>query len=188
MKIRLQAQTLIKEPNLSAYFVPPPYFTSVRGEPKNPKSSVVLAPRGGGKTAQKVMIEEFAASQQNDLAFCVTYDSFRSVSRARITTANIDWHLEQVTQRLLSGVLTMIENGHGANLTSSDKRLLAYAFRKYLGLLSATDAERVFGSIKSIPDHVSTLLKKHGKNIDKLVGSIPHDLGLECNRLRINSN
>jgi hypothetical protein len=49
-----------KEPHLSRYFVPPPYFTSVKGDPKDPKSNMVLAPRGGGKTAQKVMIEEFA--------------------------------------------------------------------------------------------------------------------------------
>lgn len=40
------------EPRLASYFVPPPYFHTVQGDPRNPKSHVVLAPRGGGKTAQ----------------------------------------------------------------------------------------------------------------------------------------
>jgi len=168
-----------KEPRLATYFVPPPYFTSVRGEPRNPKSNVVLAPRGGGKTAQKVMIEESALQEQSELAFCISYDSFRTVSRAKITTANIDWHLEQVVQRLLSGVLTLIEGGHGANLTKSDKRVLAFAFRRHLGTLSAADAERIFSSVKSVPDKVKSFLSEHGRNIAKLVGALPTIWGLE---------
>ena len=57
------------EPDLAAYFVPPPYFAAVQGDPKNPRPDVVLAPRGGGKTAQKRMIEE--ASSPNGI-LCVT--------------------------------------------------------------------------------------------------------------------
>ena len=41
------------EPRLDDYFVPPPYFDSVMGDYRHPRSDVVLAPRGGGKTARK---------------------------------------------------------------------------------------------------------------------------------------
>jgi hypothetical protein len=46
-----------QEPDLGEYFVPPPYFATVMGDVTRPQSHVVLAPRGGGKTAQRRMIE-----------------------------------------------------------------------------------------------------------------------------------
>jgi hypothetical protein len=65
----------------------------VKGDPRNPKSNVILAPRGGGKTAQKVMLEEYAESEANQPFYCVTYDSFRTIPRSRLGTLNTDWHL-----------------------------------------------------------------------------------------------
>ena len=40
-----------EEPDLAGYFVPPPFYDGVLGDPSVPTASVVLAPRGGGKTA-----------------------------------------------------------------------------------------------------------------------------------------
>jgi hypothetical protein len=45
------------EPLIDQYFVEPPFFPAVIGDPKSRKSNIVFAPRGGGKTAQKIMIE-----------------------------------------------------------------------------------------------------------------------------------
>ena len=45
------------EPELDSYFVPPPYFPTVMGNPQTPSSHIVLAPRGGGKTCKCRMIE-----------------------------------------------------------------------------------------------------------------------------------
>jgi hypothetical protein len=36
-----------EEYNLTEYFVPPPFFSAVFGDPESPKSSMVFAPRGG---------------------------------------------------------------------------------------------------------------------------------------------
>src|SRR5678815_4585587 len=82
-----------KESKLATYFVPPPYFTSVKGDPNHAKSNVVLAPRGGGKTAQKVMLEEYAEEETASPFYCITYDSFKSVPRAKLATVNVEWHL-----------------------------------------------------------------------------------------------
>jgi len=46
-----------EEERLDSYFIQPPFFESVFGDPKTPKSSIVFAPRGGGKTALKRKIE-----------------------------------------------------------------------------------------------------------------------------------
>jgi len=45
------------EPRLNEYFVEPNSFADVLGEATNPKSSVLFAPRGGGKTANRVMVD-----------------------------------------------------------------------------------------------------------------------------------
>lgn len=160
-----------KEPHLSQYFVPPPYFTSVKGDPKSPKSNVVLAPRGGGKTAQKVMIEDFAAHDES-APYCVAYDSFRSVTRQRLGSLTLEWHLEQIIQRILSGVVTLIDQGHGANLSASQKRVLSYSFPRFLGNLSAADAEQVFSSVKSFSNKATDFAKKNGRNILSVVLAI----------------
>jgi hypothetical protein len=41
---------------LPEYFVAPPFFESVWGNSRMPKSCVVFAPTGAGKTAQVIMI------------------------------------------------------------------------------------------------------------------------------------
>lgn len=66
---------------LSGYFVPPPYFPSVLGEPKAPRSQIVFAPRGGGKTAQRLMIEK--RSREGGGFLCVKYDTFEMPAHFR---------------------------------------------------------------------------------------------------------
>jgi hypothetical protein len=39
-----------EEDHLQSYFVPPPYFDSVWGDPSKPVTHVIFAPRGGGKS------------------------------------------------------------------------------------------------------------------------------------------
>jgi len=46
-----------EEERLEEYFIAPPFFNAVYGSPNDPKSSIVFAPRGGGKTALKRKIE-----------------------------------------------------------------------------------------------------------------------------------
>ncbi len=62
-----------EEPDLASYFVPPPYFDAVIGDSSSPSASVILAPRGAGKSALRRMVE----SNSLDHKFlAVTYDRF----------------------------------------------------------------------------------------------------------------
>ena len=45
-----------EEPLLEKYFVPPPFFDGVIGDPTSPSPAIVLAPRGGGKSALRRQI------------------------------------------------------------------------------------------------------------------------------------
>ena len=51
---------------LPEYFVAPPFFESVWGNPKATRSCVVFAPTGAGKTAQVIMIQDRAATRDLD--------------------------------------------------------------------------------------------------------------------------
>ena len=53
---------------LSNYFIKPDYFEDVWGNPYEPVSSIVYAPRGAGKTAQRIMIEKRAKEYDDILA------------------------------------------------------------------------------------------------------------------------
>jgi len=66
-----------KEDRLEEYFISPPYFESVWGNPQNPKSAIVFAPRGGGKTAQRKMVE--LQSRKSGRVLCVTYSSVMAI-------------------------------------------------------------------------------------------------------------
>lgn len=44
---------------LNEYFVTPPYFDEILGDASSPKTTLVFAPRGGGKTAQRVMVDYY---------------------------------------------------------------------------------------------------------------------------------
>lgn len=76
---------------LQEYFVPPPYFPSVIGTASAPNSVIVFAPRGGGKTAQKVMIVRAARDiSRKDLFLCITYDSFILPDKFLLTNASVE--------------------------------------------------------------------------------------------------
>jgi hypothetical protein len=62
-----------EEDYLKDYFIQPPYFDSVIGDYRSPSSCIVLAPRGGGKSAQRKMIEIWS---QDHPVLAITYDRF----------------------------------------------------------------------------------------------------------------
>ena len=45
------------ERRLNEYFVTPPYFDEILGQSDTPRTALIFAPRGGGKTAQRVMVD-----------------------------------------------------------------------------------------------------------------------------------
>ncbi|MEL6135437.1 MAG: hypothetical protein AAFR59_18920, partial [Bacteroidota bacterium] len=87
-----------EEEFLSSYFIPPPYFPSVVGTYHSPTSCIVVAPRGAGKTAQRRMVEYWAADKP---ILCVTYDRFDFPKIRSIQHISLDYHLKRITQLVL---------------------------------------------------------------------------------------
>ena len=99
-----------EEQNLPLYFVPPPFFDAVLGSPSEPKSCTVFAPRGGGKTAQKVMIEnESEAGGERHRFLCLTYDRFILPDGFQVRNATLEWHMLKLVRLLSTALLVRVE-------------------------------------------------------------------------------
>lgn len=160
------------EPLIGQYFVVPPFFPAVVGDPRVPKSNVVFAPRGGGKTAQKIMIERFAGQDKSFL--CVAYDSFPPEGIPANRQATAEYHLYNITRSVLLAVLLKIENDATAEskLQQVDKILLVTLSRELLGPLNSAKFKDALNSIKSLGDKALDAWNTYGGAITTLINAI----------------
>ncbi len=91
-----------QEDELHKYFVPPQYFPSVWGDPQKPQSCVVFAPRGGGKSAQRRMIENQSIGSK---VLALQYTRFEFRPGMRISDIDIEYHLKNIIRICLIGFL-----------------------------------------------------------------------------------
>ncbi len=160
------------EPLIDRYFVEPPFFPAVVGDPKNPKSNVVFAPRGGGKTAQKIMIEK--KSEEDGTFLCIAYDSFPTDSLPKERVVPSEYHLNNICRSMLLAILLKIEEQQisSKDLEDVDKMLLVSLSRELLGPLNSAKFKESLSSIKSLGDKATDAWNKYGGVIVTLVNAI----------------
>jgi len=137
-----------EEERLADYFISPPFFTAVYGQPSNPKSSFVFAPRGGGKTALKRRIE--ISSSDTDF-LCVTYNYF-PIAGMRINDVTADYHLTNIVRLVLVAVITAVEARKIGALDKTDKQLLYLLTRDCLSTIERGALKSAVDSVKSFGD------------------------------------
>lgn len=170
------AQTNAEEEEMLAeYFVPPPYFSAVRGDPGQPKSTIVFAPRGGGKTAQRRMLEE--DSRQADSAYlCVLYDRFDGHIVERPTIAQ---HIDELCLRVMLGVLVRLEElDVSSGLPAEDREFLT----NEAALLDAVSEDRfhdLLRSLKSDPRKLGDWIRSHSGPVKVIVAGLLGKRGLQ---------
>ena len=159
------------EPKLTDYFVPPPYFPAVLGTPDFPKSDVVLAPRGGGKTAQRIKIE--AESQRTGNFLCVTYESFDTQGKLKLSDVDLSYHLNGLCRLLLIAALSEVEdNPKSLELISEhQKAVLKYQVQIFLGKLTSAEYEKAINSLKNLGDKAKALWNKYGGKVASIVNA-----------------
>lgn len=167
-----------EEPRINQYFVDPPFFPAVIGDPAVPKSNVVFAPRGGGKTAQKIMIEKRSAEVRQFL--CVTYDRFSTDRLKQAKDASADYHLTNISRIILIAILLEIEErGYlPADFDDFDRKVILSLSRKTMGDLSSEKFREALSSIKSIGDKAEDLFKKYGGFAIGLLNLVSAKFGL----------
>ncbi len=101
-----------EEDRLKSYFIDPPFFNAVHGDLASPKSAVVFAPRGGGKTAVKRMLE---LSSQTEPFLCVTYNHF-PVDDLKLKDVDLGYHLRNIVRLMIVAVISAAEERGVDNL------------------------------------------------------------------------
>lgn len=138
---------------LGKYFVPPPYYATVWGDPRLPASCIILGPTGGGKTALALRVAQQAA-ESTPLddgrlpVLPVMYDDFPELGIDQEHHSLAD-HMAALNQLLVNHLLlTIAVHPYPAlSITDDDRQLLRYAFAKYVG--GASDAE-VYHALRGI--------------------------------------
>lgn len=160
------------EPLIDQYFVAPPFFPAVMGDPRHPKSAVVFAPRGGGKTAQKIMIEKAATQDGNFL--CISYDRFNTEGIPASGATDDQYHLRNLCRIILVAYLYKAETDPDviSRADSASKKLLVNLSRELLGDISAEKYREALNAIKSFGDKAFDLWDRYGGVIKGLINSV----------------
>lgn len=142
-----------EEERLADYFVPPPYFPSVFGDPTHPKSFVVFAPRGGGKSAQRRIIETTCSNQS---VLSITYDQFEFPEAKKASDVVLQYHLKNIIRYIIMGLLITIYNNSELKnkLSKNDKELLVRLSIEYLDGISELTLKNAIDSLKGFKDKV----------------------------------
>ena len=142
-----------EEDRLQDYFIPPPYFPSVFGNPERPKSFVAFAPRGGGKSAQRRMIE---AQCMDSHVLAVTYDRFEFAEARRVIEVTLHHHLRNVLRFSLMGLLITLHSEPALKdkLTKHDREIIVKLAADHLSGITEVALKQTLDSLKSLKEKV----------------------------------
>jgi hypothetical protein len=162
-----------EEELLASYFVPPPYFSDVRGVPATPKSCVVFAPRGGGKSAQRRMLEIDSLKPDSEF-LCVLYDRFPS------GTPTVEQHIDEICLRLTVGVLVSLDRDDltGYALPPKDRDFLLLEGSR-LDDVSREKFENLVTSLKSDTRKAADWLRDHSGPVKVIVSGLLASRGIK---------
>jgi hypothetical protein len=168
-----------EEEHLQSYFVPPPYFISVWGDPDSPKSQVIFAPRGGGKTAQRRMIE--FQSEGADV-FVITYDRFERLNEVEIESLSVDYHLRNIIEKgLLGFLLEFHERGMQApSFSAAEREQIDRLCDHYLSRITRLEALEALNSLKTLSAKAKQFLRAWSGPLNSLFSAalaakgVPH--------------
>jgi len=164
-----------QEERLSDYFVPPPYFEAVIGTPSTPKTNVIFAPRGSGKTAQRLMIEQSAAQDENHI-LCLTYDNFAAVQKAG---GKIAAHHLELVRLLTVGILARLESIGAKSLDDHERQLVKVAAQRFVGGLTLGEYEQAVKAVKTLGDKAAEFWRKYGGIVAAGVALLMKKAGLD---------
>jgi len=163
-----------EEERLENYFIEPPFYSAVFGDPSAAQPSVVFAPRGGGKTALKRKIE--LASKQNSF-LCITYNRF-PVSGLTLKDINTDYHLTNIVRLIVIGVISECNEGTVSKLSSEQRHLLYLFSKQYLSQLDRGELKEAIKAVKNLSDKALEWWNKFTGPIGFALNALLNKMGL----------
>ena len=163
-----------EEELLKSYFIEPPFFKAVYGDLATPKSAVVFAPRGGGKTALKKMLE---LSSQSDQFMCVTYNQF-GVAGLRLKDIDLQYHLRNLARLLLVAVLSGAAEIGISSFSHDDRHLIYLLTREHLSKIDVTELKAAIQSVQNLTDKAKEWWNKFTGPIGLVLNGLLTKIGL----------
>lgn len=161
----------LQEKYLEECFIQPSYYMSLLGSVKNPRTSFVTAPRGTGKTAQRVMLERFAGKENGTLA--VVYDDFPIEECSDIKELTLEKHLVRIMRTLILSLLSEIHRKkHIIMLDGYEKRQLKSLIELYLSGINSREVASAIEKIKGLGGKLEDLWCKAGNSITAIINMI----------------
>jgi len=166
--------------NISEYFIKPDYFEDVWGDPKNPVSNIIYAPRGGGKTAQRIMIEK-RAKETNDV-LTITYTNHDLSAYKKIDEVTINYHLVYLNRLLLLAFFSRIQDpsfNFDFTFSFNERQFIYKVARIYLYDTPASFPNQALHSLKTVEDYAVDVWNGFKEPIVNVVRQITKSKGLE---------
>jgi hypothetical protein len=171
---------------ISEYFIKPDYFEDVYGNPYSPVSSIVYAPRGAGKTAQRIMIEKRAANSQDILT--ITYTNHDLTEFKTIDDVDLKYHMTFLNRLLLLAFFKRIEDPslNYENIFNFHERQFLYKVsRIYLYDTPASFPNQAISSLKTTKDHAVDIWNGFKEPIANVIKQITKAKGVEIDISKI---
>ncbi|PRP67879.1 P-loop ATPase, Sll1717 family [Nonlabens agnitus] len=172
---------------LSKYFIQPDYFEDVWGDIDSPVSNIIYAPRGGGKTAQRLMIEERAL--QHDNVLTITYTNHDLTSFKTASDVTLLYHLEYLNRLMLLAFFDRLNSlddfRYMFEFSNSERQYIYKLCRIYLYETPASFPKQAINSLKTISDRAVDVWNKFKTPISEIIKKITKAKGLEVDISKI---
>ena len=169
-----------EEERLDKYFIAPPFFNAVYGDELTPKSALVFAPRGNGKTALKRKIE--IASEGSNF-FCITYNSFKITGLA-LSDINLEYHLKNIIRIIVIAIVGATQYRGITNLTKTDRHIFYLFIKQYVDNIDKSELKTAISSIKNFGDKAKDLWNALTGPIGLAFNVLLAKLGLEGSEIQ----
>jgi hypothetical protein len=165
------------EPRIHQYFIRPPYFTSVVGDPLQPRSQIILAPRGGGKTAQRIMVERDADERQTHV--CITYDHFDRHFPGGWLSTDLNKHLIEISKLVLLYCLIRLEedNKLASDLSPIERQVIRWQSDNWLNTFSPSEFQTALSALSSWKERAADLFTQYSGQISSFLSAIGQKWG-----------
>ncbi len=166
---------------LDKYFIQPDYFEDVWGDPNDPVSNIIYAPRGGGKTAQRLMIEKRAEEFDNVLTITYTNHDLSRFKKASDVT--LSYHLEYLNRLMLLAffdkLYSLDDFDYLYEFSFSERQYIYKLCRIYLYDTPASFPKQAINALKTIEDHAVDIWNKFKSPISNVIKTISKAKGME---------
>ena len=165
---------------IESYFIKPDYFEDIWGNPYSPVSSIVYAPRGAGKTAQRIMVEKRAKKTSDILT--VSYTNHDLTDFKSIDEVTLSYHLTYLNRLLLLAFFKRIENPEFNfifTFSFTERQYIYKIARIYLYDTPASFPNQAISSLKTVEDYAVDLWKGFKEPIVNVIKQISKNKGVE---------